>query len=84
MECKKMNKHTKALQRAIFAIGVSLCLAGAILMIHGSIFGDRTVGVAIVTGILGIGLISTSNLTSGLKSVNKSQSKTESVNNEGR
>ena len=50
-------------------------------MLHGGIFGDRTTGIAIVTGILGIGLISTSNFTSGLKSFNKSQSKTANVNN---
>jgi hypothetical protein len=30
-------------------------------MVHGSIFGDRTTGIAIVFGILGIGLISTFN-----------------------
>jgi hypothetical protein len=76
-----MNKHNITLKRAIFAIGVSLCLAGAILMVHGGIFGDRTTGIAVVTGILGIGLISTSNFTSGLKSFNKPQSKTANVNN---
>ena len=53
-------------------------------MVHGSVFGDRTTGKAVITGIVGIGVISTSNLTLGLKSVNKSQSKTANVNNGGR
>jgi hypothetical protein len=53
-------------------------------MVIGNVFGDRTTGIAIVTCILGIGLISTSNLTSGLKSFNKSQSKTANVNDGGR
>jgi hypothetical protein len=79
-----MNKNTKTRQRTLFAIGITLCLASALLMVNGIIFGDRTTGIAIVTGIVGIGLISTSNSTSGLKSFNKSQSKTANVNNEGR
>jgi hypothetical protein len=53
-------------------------------MVHGSVFGDRTTGIATITGIVGIGLISTSNFTSGLKSFNRSQSKTANVNNGGR
>jgi hypothetical protein len=52
-------------------------------MADGSIFGDRTIGIAIVAGIVGIGLISTSNSTSGLKSF-KSQSKTANVKDGGR
>ncbi len=79
-----MNKNTRTWQHVLFALGVSLCLAGAFLMVNGSIFGDRTSGIAIVTGIIGIGLISTSNFTSGLKSFNKSQSKTANFNNGGR
>lgn len=53
-------------------------------MVNGSIFGDRTIGIAIVTGIVGIGLISTFTTSSGLKSFNKSQSKTANVNDGGR
>ena len=53
-------------------------------MVHGSVFGDRTTGIATIIGIVGIGLMSTSNLTLGLKSFNKSQSKTENVNDGGR
>jgi hypothetical protein len=82
-EGKKVNK-TRTLRYALFIAGITLCLTGAALMVHGSVFGDRTTGVATITGIVGIGLISTSNLTSGLKSVNKSQSKTANANDGGR
>jgi len=53
-------------------------------MVNGSIFGDRTIGIAIVTGIIGIGLISTFTTASGLKSFHKSQSKTANVKDGGR
>jgi hypothetical protein len=53
-------------------------------MVHGSVFGDRTTGIAAITGIVGIGLISTFTTASGLKSFNKSQSKTANGNNGGR
>ena len=79
-----MNKNPRNWQRALFALGVSLCLAGAFLMVNGSIFGDRTIGIAIVTGIIGIGLISTFTTASGLKSFHKSQSKTANVKDGGR
>jgi hypothetical protein len=79
-----LNKNTKTWQRTLFALGVSLCLAAALLMINGSIFGDRTVGAAIVTGIVGIGLISTANKTRGLKGFNKPQSTTADVDDAGR
>jgi hypothetical protein len=79
-----LNKNTRTWQRALFALGVSLCLAGAFLMVNGSIFGDRTIGIAIVTGIIGIGLISTFTKALGLKGFNKSQSKTANVKGVGR
>ena len=80
-----MNKLAKIGQkRALFVVGVTLCVAGALLMVNGTIFGDRTTGIAAITGIVGIGLISTSNLTSGLKNVNKPQSKTAEVKDGGR
>jgi hypothetical protein len=53
-------------------------------MVNGNIFGDRTVGAAIVTSIIGIGLISTANKTRGLKGFSKSHSKTANVNDTGR
>jgi hypothetical protein len=83
-EAQNLNNKTQTRKRVLFALGLSLCLTGTFLMLHGSVFGDRTTGIAIVTGILGIGLISTSNFTSGLKSFSRSQSKTANVNNEGR
>ena len=43
-----------------FVLGISLCLIGALLMFEGNILGERTTGVAIVIGIVGIGLIATS------------------------
>jgi hypothetical protein len=41
----------------IFILGIIFALSGAIIMFEGNIFGDRTIGVAIILGILGIGLI---------------------------
>ena len=48
------------LEYVSFVLGISLCLFGAFLMFEGSILGERTTGAAIVTGIVGIGLIATS------------------------
>jgi hypothetical protein len=53
-------------------------------MVTGSIFGDRTVGAAIVTGIVGIGLISASHKTRVLKSFQQSQCTTANVEDAGR
>jgi hypothetical protein len=83
-EVQKLNNKTRTLQYALFILGISLCLTGAVLMVHGNVFGDRTTGIAVITGIVGIGVISTSNLMLGRKSVNKSQSKTANVKNGGR
>ena len=82
-EVRKLNK-TRTLRYALFISGIALCVTAAALMVHGSVFGDRTTGIAAITGIVGIGLISTSNLTSGLKNVNKPQSKTAEVKDGGR
>jgi drug/metabolite transporter (DMT)-like permease len=79
-----LNSKTRTLRYVLFILGIALCLTGAVLMVHGSVFGDRTTGIATITGIVGIGLISTANLTSGLKRFNKSQSKTANVNDGGR
>lgn len=43
------------------AIGVLVCLTGAFLMYHGSILGESTTGIATVLGIIGIGIITSSN-----------------------
>ena len=69
------KNHIRIWQRALFALGLSLCLTGAFLMVNGSIFGDRTTGIAIVTGIVGIGLISTFTTKSTLKNTKKSPEK---------
>jgi hypothetical protein len=41
-------------------VGLVLALAGAGLMIDGGVLGENTVGIAMVIGIVGIGLIATS------------------------
>ena len=45
-------------------IGLILALTGAFFMFDGDILGENTTGIATVIGIVGIGLISTSNLIS--------------------
>jgi uncharacterized membrane protein YadS len=47
----------------LFIIGLVLALAGAFLMFNGDILGENTTGIATVIGIVGIGLIATSNFT---------------------
>ena len=48
------------MNKMLFGLGIALSLAGAAIMFEGSVFGDRTMGVAIVLGITGICLISSS------------------------
>ena len=43
------------------AIGVLVCLTGGFLMYTGSILGESTSGIATVLGIIGIGIITSSN-----------------------
>ena len=43
-----------------FVAGIILALTGAFLMWNGSILGENTTGIAIIIGIVGIGLIATS------------------------
>ena len=46
---------------ALFALGVLVCLIGALVMVAGeSILGENHTGIAAVIGIVGIGLIGTS------------------------
>lgn len=42
-----------------FWLGLALALVGAGIMFQGSVFGERTSSVAIIIGIVGIGLIAT-------------------------
>ena len=43
------------------AIGVLVCLTGGLLIYHGSILGESTTGIATAVGIIGIGIITSSN-----------------------
>ena len=45
-----------------FVIGIIIALIGAGIMFHGNIFGDNNSGIATVIGIIGIGIIATSNV----------------------
>ncbi len=47
-------------QKVLFISGIVLTLVGAAVMIHGSLFGERTIPAAITIGIVGIGLIARS------------------------
>jgi len=47
----------------LFIIGLVLSLTAAFFMFDGDILGENTTGIAIVIGIVGIGLIATSNFT---------------------
>ena len=50
-------------RKILKAIGVLVCLTGGFLMYNGSILGESTTGIATVLGILGIGIITSSNKT---------------------
>jgi hypothetical protein len=54
------NKGESMRRQISIAIGVSVCLLGGFLMFHGSILGERTIGIARVVGIIGIGIITSS------------------------
>ncbi len=58
----EMNKMEGCeMGKAIRALGVSVCLIGALMMAVGeSILGANHTGIATVIGIVGIGLIATS------------------------
>ncbi len=43
-----------------FVLGIVVALIGAAVMFLGNVFGEYNTGVAIVLGIVGIGLIATS------------------------
>ncbi|PNX47195.1 MAG: hypothetical protein BV456_11320 [Thermoplasmata archaeon M8B2D] len=45
-----------------FVIGIIVALIGAGIMFHGNIFGENNSGIVIVIGIIGIGIIATSNV----------------------
>ncbi len=45
----------------LFIAGICIALIGAVIMFHGNVFGERNSGIATIIGIIGIGLIATSN-----------------------
>jgi uncharacterized membrane protein YdjX (TVP38/TMEM64 family) len=45
-----------------FVLGIIVALIGAAIMFEGSLFGENTSGIATVIGIIGIGIIATSNV----------------------
>ena len=47
----------------LFIIGLVIALTAAFFMFDGDILGENTTGIATVIGIVGIGLIATSNFT---------------------
>ena len=47
----------------LFIVGLVLALTAAFFMFDGDILGENTTGIATVIGIVGIGLIATSNFT---------------------
>ena len=47
----------------LFIIGLVLALTAAFVMFDGDILGENTTGIATVIGIVGIGLIATSNFS---------------------
>ena len=54
----KKNVGINKWQYVIFALGVSVCLIGALVMVAGeSLLGENHTGIAAVIGEVGIGLI---------------------------
>jgi drug/metabolite transporter (DMT)-like permease len=62
---EKLEGISKERKKAFFAqwiIGIVLALVAAAFMIDGDILGENTTGISTVMGIIGIGLIATSNV----------------------
>jgi hypothetical protein len=59
-----MRTGIRRLPCAILALGISICLVGAFLMVAGeTILGADHAGIATVVGIVGIGIIGSSGAT---------------------
>ena len=56
------------MKKALFVLGIVLALIAAAIMFEGSLFGERTTGIATVIGIIGICLI----VSSSARKVKKS------------
>jgi hypothetical protein len=50
----------RKMKKVLFILGIIISLIGAAIMFEGSLFGERTTGIATVIGIVGICLIATS------------------------
>jgi hypothetical protein len=75
----KKNAGINKWQHAIFALGVSVCLIGALVMVAGeSVLGENHTGIATVIGIIGIGLIGMSGAISAAISAKRSYEETKS------
>ena len=62
---EKPERISNEQKRAFFAqwiIGIVLAVIAAIFMFDGDILGENTAGISTVIGIVGIGLIATSNV----------------------
>jgi hypothetical protein len=57
---KKRGEIIVRIHNALKILGVGVCLIGAVVMIDGHIFGERTTGLATILSIMGISLISSS------------------------
>ena len=55
-----MDKGRK-ISLILFIAGICIALTGAGIMFHGNVFGESNSGIATVIGIIGIGVIATSN-----------------------
>jgi hypothetical protein len=60
---KLKQPKNKKIILPLFITGLALALTAAFLMFDGDILGENTTGIATVIGIIGIGLIATSNIT---------------------
>jgi len=59
-----MKTGIRRLSYAVLALGISICLVGALLMVMGeAIVGADHAGIATVVGIVGIGIIGSSGAT---------------------
>jgi amino acid transporter len=62
---EKLEEINNKRKKAFFAqwiIGIAIALTAAIFMFDGDILGENTSGISTVMGIVGIGLIATSNV----------------------
>ncbi|MBW2990570.1 hypothetical protein KY348_02580 [Candidatus Woesearchaeota archaeon] len=57
---KSMDKGRK-ISIILFIAGICIALIGAGIMFHGNVFGENNSGIATIIGIIGIGLIASSN-----------------------